>query len=72
MFVLVLTLILLGCCWAVGDMEFRTKALLTLLYAASWALVLVGGFAVIVAQALLSIVLGYMTFGAEFLSRRRH
>ena len=71
MFIMVLALVLLACAWAIGDMEFRTKVLLTLPYGASWALLFVGGFAVIAAQALLSIVLGYMTFGPEFLSGRR-
>jgi hypothetical protein len=69
--VIVLALVLLVCCWIVGDMEVRTKLILTLLYILSWGLIFLGGFAVTGAQALLCIVLGLMTFGPGFFSRRR-
>ena len=60
--VCVLALVLLICCWAVGDLEFRTKLILTLLYLGSWALIYVSPPLVISAQALLCIVLIFMTF----------
>jgi hypothetical protein len=70
MFIPILAFVLLACTWALGDMEFRIKVLFTLLYAASWALLFVNGAALIVAQVILCIVMGYMTFGADFLRRR--
>ena len=74
LFIHVLAFVLVVCCWLVGDLEIRTKLILTLLYLASWGLLLipsVGGYFVIAAQALLSIVLGWMTFGVEFFGGRR-
>jgi hypothetical protein len=69
--VLILALVLLVCCWWVGDMEVRTKLILTLVYLLSWGLVFVGGWALVGGQAVLCIVLGLMTFGPRFFSRRR-
>jgi hypothetical protein len=71
LFVHLLALVLLVCCWAVGDMEVRTKLILTLVYVASWGLVFVGSYAVVGAQAVLSIILGLMTFGPGFFGGRR-
>jgi hypothetical protein len=71
LFVYVLALVLLACCWFMGDAEFRTKVILTVIYLASWALVFVWPYAVVAAQAILSIVLGYLTFGPEWLGGRR-
>jgi hypothetical protein len=68
-FVGVLGLVLLICCWIVGDLELRTKLILTLLYLGSWALVFVNVGLLIAAQALMCIVLGFATFGPD-LSRR--
>jgi hypothetical protein len=61
--VFVLTLVLLVCCWLVGEHEFRTKVILTLVYLATWGLIFVDGWFIISAQALLSVVLWYSTFG---------
>jgi hypothetical protein len=69
MFVGVLGLVLLICCWIVGDLEFRTKLILTLLYLGSWALIFVNVGLLIAAQALMCIVLGFATFGPDL--RRR-
>jgi hypothetical protein len=69
LFIYVLALVLLICCWAVGDLEFRTKLILTLLYVGSWALILVSAPLVMSAQALLCIVLGLMTFGPDLSAR---
>ena len=71
LFVYVLTLALLVCCWAIGDMEFRTKLILTVIYLGSWGLIFVSGALVVSAQALLCIILGFMTFGTDFLGGRR-
>lgn len=71
LFIYVLTLVLLVCCWAIGDLEFRTKLILTVIYLGSWGLIFISGALVVSAQALLCIVLGFMTFGPEFFSGRR-
>jgi hypothetical protein len=71
LFVYFLAVVLLVCCWAMGDMEVRTKLILTLLYLASWALLFASNHVVVAAQALLSIILGWMTFGLEFFGGRR-
>jgi hypothetical protein len=63
LFVYFLALVLLGACWLVGDVEVRTKIILTLVYAASWALLLVGPYFLVAAHALYSIVVGMITFG---------
>jgi hypothetical protein len=70
LFVYVLAAVLVVCLWVFADAEFRTKAILTAAYAATWLLVLWTPWAVIAAQALLAIVLGVTTFGLEFLTRR--
>jgi hypothetical protein len=70
--VLILCLVLVGCMWIVGDMEFRTKAILTLLYLASFGLMFVPerSYLFLVSQCILAAVIGFKTFGADFLSRR--
>ena len=68
-FVGVLGLVLLICCWIVGDLEFRTKLILTVLYLGSWALIFVNVGLLISAQALLCIVLGFATFGPDISGR---
>jgi len=70
-FVYILALVLLVCCWLIGDVEFRTKLIMTLLYLGTWGLIFVSGALVVSAQALLCIILGFMTFGADFLGGRR-
>jgi hypothetical protein len=59
----VLALVLLVCCWSVGEMEGRTKLVITGLYLASWLLMIINGWFVVAAQALFSLVVGTMTFG---------
>jgi hypothetical protein len=71
LFVYVLAAVLLAFFWYMGDVEFRTKVIMTLVYLASWDLVFWNSYAVIAVQALVSAVLGWLTFGAEFLGRRR-
>jgi hypothetical protein len=72
MFVIVLTLILLLCCWWIGDLEFRTKLILTLCYIGSFALAWAKDYSYlfILTQCILAAVLGFVTFGADFLNRR--
>ena len=68
MFVIVLTFILLICCWWIGDLEFRTKLFLTGCYAGSFALVWINDYSYlfILSQCILAVVLGFATFGADF------
>jgi hypothetical protein len=56
-------------CWIVGDLEFRTKLILTLLYLGSWALIFVNFGLLISAQALMCIVLGFATYGPDLSGR---
>ena len=70
LFVFALTFTLLACCWAISDATLRTKLVMTFLYGASWLLLLVNASFVIAAQCLLAIVLGGLTFGTEWLTRR--
>lgn len=72
MLVIALTLILLLCCWWIGDLEFRTKLLLTVCYLGSFALVRAKDYSYlfILSQCVLAVVLGFATFGADFLNRR--
>jgi hypothetical protein len=71
LFVYVLAAVLLVCLWLFGEVEFRTKLVLTLLYGATWLLLLASPYAVLAAQALMAMILGGTTFGVEFLGRRR-
>jgi hypothetical protein len=68
-FVGILGLVLIICCWAVGDLEFRTKLILTVLYLGSWALIFVNVGLLISAQALMCIVLGFATYGPDLSGR---
>ena len=72
MFIVVLTFILIVCCWWIGDLEFRTKLILTALYVGSFALVLANDyfFVFILSQCIFAAVLGFATFGTDFLNRR--
>jgi hypothetical protein len=71
-FVVAFTLILLVCCWWIGDVEFRTKLVLTLLYLGSFALWFVKDYSYlfIPSQCILAAVLGVAAFGTDFLNRR--
>jgi hypothetical protein len=63
LFVYFLALVLLGACWLVAEAEVRTKVILTLVYAASWALLMLSPYFLVAAHALYSIVVGMITFG---------
>jgi hypothetical protein len=58
--------ILLACCWVLGDVEFRTKLIVTVVYLATWALIFVNVYAQAAAQALFCAVVGLMTFGPDW------
>ena len=70
--VIILTLILVICCWWMGDVQFRTKLILTVLYVSSFTLVWAKDyfFLFILSQCILAAVLGFATFGTDFLNRR--
>jgi hypothetical protein len=59
----VLALVLLVACWFVGDLEFRTKVILTLIYLASWVFAFIDGWALLGAQALVAFIVWWATFG---------
>jgi hypothetical protein len=61
--VLILAFVLLIACWWAGDLEFRTKLILTGIYAASWLLVFVNGWFHLAAQAIVALILWWATFG---------
>ena len=63
LFVFVLALVVLACCWYVGDMEVRSKLIITVVYLLTWVLTVINGWFVIGAQALFALVVGTMTFG---------
>jgi hypothetical protein len=69
MFVAILGFVLLICMWAMGDQEFRTKAILTVVYLALWGLLFVHptiGYVAFAGHCLRCIVVGYWTFGSSF------
>jgi hypothetical protein len=71
-FVAVLGLVLLLATWFVGDQEFRTKVILTLIYLGLWVFLFLdptGGWLMFAGQALFCLVLGSWTFGGR-LGRR--
>jgi hypothetical protein len=72
LFLTILTLILVTCLWVVGDVQFRTKVILTLLYLASFALLFAKGqtYFFFVGQCVLAAVIGVASFGIDFLMRR--
>ncbi len=73
--VIVLIVIAAGClvyCWFWGDLRLRTKLAMTLLYAASWATLLIpfhGLWLFPLSQAAAIIAIGGATFGVEWLLR---
>ncbi len=73
MFVVIFSLVVLAACWWMGDQTLLTKVILTLLYLASFALLLVPNypFLFLVAQVVLILVIGGMTFGPEWLMKRK-
>ena len=74
MFVLVFALVVVILCWWMGDLGFRTKVILTLLYGASFGLLLVkdAPYLFWVAQCALVAVIGGATFGVDWLRGRRY
>ena len=72
LFVSVLTFILVVCCWWIGDIAFRTKLVLTVLYVGSFALIWAKdySFLFLPSQCALAAILGLATFGTDFLNRR--
>ena len=61
--IMVLAFVLLGACWFVGDLEFRTKVILTLIYLGSWVFIFIDPWALMGAQALVAFILWWATFG---------
>jgi hypothetical protein len=72
MFIVVFSLVVVIFCWAYGELDFRTKVIFTLLYLASFALLLVkdAPYLFIVGQCIIVAVVGTATFGTDFLNRR--
>lgn len=71
--VLILAPATLICCWLWGDVSLRAKLLLTAIYGAIWASILIPDYGAILfplGQIAFIIVVGSMTFGMEWLSRR--
>ncbi len=68
----VLTLILVVCCWWMGDLSIRTKFVLTALYVASFALIWTKdySFLFVPSQCVLAAIIGLATFGTDFLNRK--
>lgn len=73
MFVVIFSLVVLVACWWVGDQTLLTKLALTLLFLASFALLLIPDypFLFLVAQVVLILVIGGWTFGPEWLMKRK-
>jgi hypothetical protein len=74
LFVLILLLVVLVCCWIVGDQGMLTKLIFTGVTLLSFGLCLVpdaGGLLATITQAILVVVIGGTTFGSSWLSRRR-
>jgi hypothetical protein len=72
LFVLILSFATLFCCWLWADVSFRTKCILTTIYAASWASLFIPDYGPILfplSQIAMVIVVGAMTFGIDWLSR---
>jgi hypothetical protein len=73
LFVVILALVVLVCCWFWGNASLRTKLLLTAIYGAIWASILIPEYGTILfslGQIAFIVVVGSMTFGIEWLSRR--
>jgi hypothetical protein len=57
------TLALLVACWLIGDLEPRTKIILTVVYLASWVIAFFSVWAFIGVQAMVSLALFLKMFG---------
>ena len=62
LFVVTVTLVLLTACWLVGDLEFRTKVIFTVLYLLTWVVYAFNGWACVGLQTILSLVIFFKTF----------
>ena len=60
---LILNLILLVCCWLMGDAEFRTKVIFTIVFLLTLGWVILEPWTGMVAQGCLAGVLWWLTFG---------
>ena len=72
LFVSILTFIVVVCCWWVGDVSFRTKFLLSVLYVGSFVFLWTKDYSILFvpSQCVLAAIIGLATFGTDFLSRR--
>jgi hypothetical protein len=70
LFTSVFLLVVLVFCWCEGDVRIRTKLFFTLLFIAHWFLLYWSPAAVLVTQCILIAVIGTVTFGIGFLTRR--
>jgi hypothetical protein len=73
LFVLIFLLVVLVFCWIWGDQQLVTKLIFTGLTVATFALCLLGETGYwfrVAAQAILALVIGGSTFGADWLKRR--
>jgi hypothetical protein len=72
-FTLVLVLVVLVFCWIVGEQSLLTKLIFTGLTFLTFGLCLLGDWGrwlAMAAQAILTLVIGGTTFGADWLKRR--
>ena len=71
--VLILAPVTLICCWLWGDVGLRAKLILTAIYGLIWASILIPDYGAILfplEQIAFIVVVGSMTFGIQWLSRR--
>jgi hypothetical protein len=61
--VYITAVVVLVACWVVGDLEVRTKLILTGVYLATWAFGFLDPIVVVAAQFVFIVVLWAMTFG---------
>jgi hypothetical protein len=70
LFTSIFLVVVLIFCWLSSEVGLVAKLVLTLVFFAHWLLMLWTPAAVIVAQCILIVVIGVMTFGSDFLTRR--
>ncbi len=70
MFPIILALVLIICVWIFGDVDLPAKLFLTIVYLASWGLLLWHPSLIVAAHALLSIIFGAVAFGVDWLNQR--
>jgi hypothetical protein len=71
--IVMLATVFLGACWYLSEISTRSKTILTLVYAASWALLLIPGyeFLFFLVQIVIFAVAGVATFGLDWLIGHR-